>query len=92
MITDIWSMTGNIAAVLTTISFLPQAIKVIRTRDTYSISLPMYIIFVLGIFLWILYGFATSQPSILLGNLVTFIFAGIILVYKIKGTIDRKSL
>lgn len=49
-------MVGTIAAILTTISFMPQAYQVIKTKDTSSISLGMYIAFVLGVFLWIIHG------------------------------------
>ena len=45
-----------VAAVLTTISFLPQAIRVIKTKDTSSLSLGMYIMFTLGVSLWMVYG------------------------------------
>ena len=44
-------MIGTIAAILTTISFFPQAYQVIKTKDTSSISLGMYVAFVLGVFL-----------------------------------------
>lgn len=45
-------MIGTIAAILTTLSFLPQAYQVIKTKDTSGISLGMYTMFVLGVFLW----------------------------------------
>ena len=84
-------LIGNIAAMFTTISFLPQAIKVIRTKETHSLSLPMYLLFVTGVSLWIVYGFQTGQIPVILGNIVTVIFAGIILSYKIKETLKPKS-
>ena len=49
-------MIGTIAAILTTLSFLPQAYQVIKTKDTSSISLGMYTMFVFGVFLWIIHG------------------------------------
>lgn len=78
------SILGTIAALLTTVSFLPQALKTIKTSDTKSLSLPMYSLFVLGVFLWLLYGLKTDQISIIIGNLITLILAGIILGYKLK--------
>ena len=48
-------MIGTIAAILTTISFLPQAYQVIKTKDTSSISLGMYVAFVLGLFMVLTY-------------------------------------
>lgn len=49
-------MIGTTVAILTTISFVPQAYQVIKTKDTSGISLGMYIAFVLGVFLWIIHG------------------------------------
>jgi MtN3 and saliva related transmembrane protein len=82
---------GNIAAVLTSISFLPQVIKIIKTKDTKSISLPMYILFVLGITLWLIYGILKNDFPIIMANIVTIIFASIILFYKIKA-VTRKDI
>lgn len=79
---------GYIAAILTTGSFLPQALRVIRTRDTQSISLTMYIVLVIGIFLWLVYGIILEQWPIILANAVTGILASVILVYKFR---EKKS-
>ena len=77
-------MVGNIAAMLTTISFLPQAIQVIKTKNTEGISLGMYTMFVLGVFLWAIYGYINKDMPVLLANAITFMLASIILFYKIK--------
>lgn len=67
---------GYIAAVVTSIAFVPQALKTIRSRDTSGISLGMYVIFTIGIGFWFAYGVAlgswpmiwpTSPPSCLPG-------------------------
>ncbi len=76
---------GTIAAILTTVSFLPQVIKTVKTRDTKSLSLPMYLLFVTGVILWIIYGISNKQAPIILGNTVTLLFASIILCYKIRA-------
>ncbi len=75
---------GPIAAILTTFSFVPQAIQVIKTKDTSGISLGMYTMFVLGVFLWIIHGIRIQDISLILANLVTFALASVILFYKIK--------
>ena len=75
---------GAIAACLTTFSFVPQVIKVIKTKDTSGISLLMYLMSCLGIFLWMVHGLMIKDPALFYANLVTFILALIILVYKIK--------
>ena len=72
------------AAMLTTISFLPQAIQVIKTKDTSAISLPMYVIFVSGVMLWTMYGYFAKENAVFLANLMTLVFGSIILGYKIK--------
>ncbi len=75
---------GYIAAFLTTFSFLPQALKTIKEKDTKSISLVMYLMFTVGVFCWLLYGIFTKDLPLLLANLVTFILAVIILSLKLK--------
>lgn len=87
---DITGLIGNVAALLTTISFLPQAIKTIRTKDTGGLSLPMYLLFVTGVALWLIYGALNHQMPIILGNLVTLILAGIILGFMVKGQLTKK--
>ena len=75
---------GAIAACLTTFSFVPQVVKVIKTKDTSGISLLMYLMSCLGIFLWMVHGLMTKDSALFYANLVTFILALIILVYKLK--------
>ena len=72
------------AAVLTTAAFIPQAWMVYKIRDTRSISLPMYIVFNLGVLCWAAYGFMIQSTPVIAANLVTFIFAFYILVMKVK--------
>lgn len=75
---------GFIAAFLTSVSFIPQAIQVIKTKDTSGISLMMYSMFVLGVALWTIHGFIIKDLAVIIANIVTFIFAFIVLAYKIK--------
>ncbi len=75
---------GAIAACLTTFSFVPQVVKVIKTKDTSGISLLMYLMSCLGIFLWMVHGLMIKDSALFYANLVTFILALIILVYKLK--------
>lgn len=78
------TLLGFAAALLTTASFLPQAIKTIRTKDTSGISLFMYSIFALGTLLWFLFGLFTGNIPIIVANAITLVFSCIILLYKIK--------
>jgi MtN3 and saliva related transmembrane protein len=76
---------GYIAAFLTTFSFLPQVISILRTKDTSGISLSMYSIFVSGVFLWLIYGILLKNIVITSANLVTFILAGMVLVLRVRN-------
>jgi MtN3 and saliva related transmembrane protein len=78
-------LIGWIAAGLTTISFLPQAIKVLRSNETSSISLWMYSIFSIGILCWLIYGVYLKSSQMIISNLITFFFAVIILRAKVKN-------
>ncbi|MEO9871228.1 SemiSWEET transporter [Ekhidna sp.] len=75
---------GLIAAFLTTVSFAPQAIKTIRTRNTESISLGMYVLFTTGVGCWLVYGLYLNNLPIILANSITLILTGIILIMKVK--------
>ena len=76
---------GYIAALCTTLSFIPQVLYILKTKDTSSISLGMYVTFVFGVFCWLAYGVMNNDIPLLLANLVTFILSGIILVLKVKS-------
>ena len=78
------TVLGLIAASCTTISFLPQAVKAIKTKHTKDLSLGMYIVLTSGILLWLIYGIFIGDLPIILSNCVTFIFTASILYLKIK--------
>lgn len=80
----IYHILGFIAGSLTTISFLPQVIKTWKTKSTKDISLVMFIVFSIGVFLWFLYGICIRSIPVICANLVTLILASIILTFKIK--------
>ena len=76
---------GLIAAVCTTFAFIPQVIKVWKTKQTMDLSLRMYSIMFIGILLWLVYGIRIDSLSIILANVVTAILVCTILVYIMKG-------
>ena len=80
---NITTLIGYLAAFGTTVSFLPQAVKTIQTKNTSGISLAMYALFTAGTLLWLIYGFMIGSLPVAIANVITFIFASIILVYKI---------
>jgi MtN3 and saliva related transmembrane protein len=75
---------GFFAAFCTTTAFLPQAIKVFKTKSTKDISLYMFIIFTIGVLSWLIYGLIINDMPIILANAVTLILSFFILIYKIK--------
>ena len=81
---------GDAAACLTTLSFVPQAMRVIRTRDTGAISLVMYVLFTSGVALWGVYGLLTMQWAIILANGVTLVLAALILAMKVRDVLAAR--
>jgi MtN3 and saliva related transmembrane protein len=79
-----------VAAALTTFSFIPQALQVIKTQNTSGISLGMYVMFVTGVFLWMVYGFWKGDMAVALANAITLVFASVILKYKVTDVIQGK--
>ncbi len=78
------TIIGLLAAIMTTSAFIPQAVRVIKTRHTKDISLYMYAIFVVGLILWLTYGILLINLPIIIANIFSLIFASIILYLKIK--------
>jgi MtN3 and saliva related transmembrane protein len=81
---DITTIIGYLAAFGTTVSFLPQAIKTIQTKNTSGISLPMYALFTGGTLLWLTYGVMSGSLPVAVANAITLVFASVILIYKIR--------
>ncbi|MCC5815933.1 MAG: SemiSWEET transporter [Leptospira sp.] len=76
-------LIGYLAAILTTIAFLPQVLRVVVTKKTRDISRNMYIILTTGVFLWLVYGFIKSDLPIILANSITLLFTITILILKV---------
>lgn len=75
---------GYVAAFLTTVAFVPQALHTLRTKDTRSISLGMYVVFTAGIGFWFAYGLVLGSWPMIIANLVTFALAAAILGMKLR--------
>ena len=74
---------GYFAAILTTLAFLPQLIKTLKTRKAEDVSLITLIMFLTGVLSWIIYGYKISSTPILIANIITFILNLLILIFKI---------
>jgi MtN3 and saliva related transmembrane protein len=75
---------GFCAGTLTTFCWLPQAIKIIKSRDTKAISLPTQMAFTAGCFLWMIFGFFVGSPSVAIFNVITTCLAGVITALKLR--------
>ena len=75
---------GYAAAALTTASFVPQAAKTIRSRDTRGISLAMYVVFTVGVGFWFCYGLVLPSWPMIIANAITFLLAATILALKLR--------
>ena len=78
------NVIGYAAATMTTISFLPQLIRVVRLRSARDISLIMFLVFSCGTFAWMVYGFLSHSRPVLIANIVTFILSMSILILKLR--------
>ena len=78
---DIIGATG---AVLTTLCWLPQAVKVIREKETRALSLPATAAFTLGVVLWLIYGLAIGDWPLIGSNAVTLALMAVILAMKLR--------
>jgi len=76
---------GFIAAALTSLSFIPQVVKIILTRDTSGISLYMYFLFVVGVACWLAWGYWEGQVPVMLANGLTLALSGTVLLLKIHA-------
>ena len=81
---DFITILGIVAGFITTLSYLPQVIKIWSTKSTKDISLGMFSILSLGIFFWLIYGLLIRDLPLILANSVTFAFTLAILFFKLR--------
>jgi MtN3 and saliva related transmembrane protein len=77
-------LIGLVAAGLTTLSFLPQTLLVLRTGQTDGISLCMYALFTVGVAGWLTYGILVGSLPVILANAITLALAATILGLKLR--------
>jgi MtN3 and saliva related transmembrane protein len=90
--TDYATVVGGIAAVLSTVSFVPQAAKIIRSRDTSGISTGMYFVTVAGFTLWTAYGAMQTAWPIIASNSICLILSAFILMMKLLPQRDKEKV
>ena len=81
---DWTTIIGLIAALCTTCSFLPQVIKILRSKRTEDVSFLMYAILTTGLFLWLIYGIILQDFPLILSNSISFTLSLSVLLLKIR--------
>ena len=77
-------LVGALAGTLTTISFIPQVLKIWSSRSAADISMGMFSLFALGVSLWLFYGLSIHSSPIIASNSVTLILSLAIIIMKIR--------
>ncbi|MDA0781980.1 MAG: SemiSWEET transporter [Rickettsiales bacterium] len=77
-------LIGIIAATCTTGSFVPQVIKIFKTKNTRDLSLSMYVLFTVGVSMWLIYGFMIDSLPVILANSVTLCLTSLVLFMKLR--------
>jgi MtN3 and saliva related transmembrane protein len=78
------NVLGFLAGVLTTGAFIPQALKIWKTRSARDVSLGMYAVFTSGVVLWLVYGIALGSVPIIVANVFTLVLALAVLLMKLR--------
>ncbi|WP_372792798.1 SemiSWEET family sugar transporter [Lutibacter sp.] len=81
---DNYEIIGLLAALLTTASFIPQVYKTWKSKSADSLSLTMYLVFFVGIILWLVYGIHLKSLSMIIANSITAFLALLLIWFKIK--------
>lgn len=81
---DNYEIMGLIAALLTTASFVPQVYKTWKSKSADSLSLTMYIVFFIGVILWLLYGIHLNSLAMIIANSITAVLALMLIFFKFR--------
>ncbi|HCE53539.1 MAG: hypothetical protein APF83_11125 [Lutibacter sp. BRH_c52] len=75
---------GLIAGILTTSAFVPQVYKTWKSKSAESLSLTMYLVFFVGIVLWLIYGISINSLAMIFANAVTGFLALLLIFFKLR--------
>lgn len=84
MTADITNIIGLVAGSLTTVAYLPQVVKIWRTKSAKDLSLGMFVTLCAGIFLWLVYGILIRSLPVIIANAATLVFSGVVLLLKLR--------
>jgi MtN3 and saliva related transmembrane protein len=79
------SLIGFAAAFFTTVAYIPQVLRIWRTRSTADISLGMFVVMTIGVVLWLIYGIMLGSAPVIAANGITLVLSTTILVLKLRG-------
>lgn len=91
MTTSLVEDIGFAAAFLTTAAFVPQLMRVMKLRSAREISLGTFLMFSVGVFLWLMYGIYTRSRPVIASNVATLVLSVSILILKLKYDLDAKK-
>jgi len=77
-------LIGLLAGAMTTAAFIPQVVKAWRTKHTGDLSLGMYLVFLGGVILWLVYGIYLDSVPIIAANGVTMLLIILLIILKLK--------
>lgn len=81
---------GFAAAFCTTAAFVPQLVRVLHLKSARDISLPTFLLFSVGVSLWLVYGIYTGSKPVIVSNIITLVLSLSILFLKLKY--DRNAI
>ncbi len=87
---SIFDATGLVAAILTTVAFLPQVIQTWKSGSTEGLSLVMLVALATGVALWLVYGIGTGQLPVILANGATLALVMVLLMLKVRDVVIRQ--
>lgn len=87
---NVVQLTGFAAAFFTTVSNIPQILKIIRTRETKGVSAASYTVLLIGLLLWVAYGIYRDDWPVIIANAISAVVCAIVLFLKLtsKQTLD----
>jgi MtN3 and saliva related transmembrane protein len=77
-------LLGYCAGFMTTVSFVPQAVRIWRTKSAHDVSMPTFGILAVGSLLWMVYGICTHSLPVIIANIITFIFVLFVVFLKLR--------
>ena len=81
---EIHTWLGLVAGALSTLAFIPQVTKIWKSKSARDVSLPTFVLFTIGVALWLAYGILLKEPPIILWNSVTLVLALAIVAMKLR--------